>query len=121
MSIALNSETRLLTRPQAAAWLRERYHVGSKSWLAALSVKGEGPAFVIVGRQALYRPDDLAGWIEERFFSAKASKHSHQAVIVSEPIREFPSEELLGEDSYFAKVDVETIALGLKIATELAA
>ena len=121
MSIAQDYETRLLTRPQAAAWLRERYHVGSKSWLAALSVKGEGPAFVIVSRQALYRPHDLASWIEERFFSSKASKHSHQAIIVAEPIRELPSEEPLGEDSYLVGVDVEAIALGLKIAAELAA
>lgn len=112
MSIALDTETKLLTRPQAAAWLRERYHVGSKSWLAALSVKGEGPSFVIVGKQALYRPDDLAGWIEERFFSAKTAKHPNQAVIVAEPS---------AETDMLAGIDVEAIALGLKIAAELAA
>ncbi|NDB69147.1 MAG: hypothetical protein EB015_14275 [Methylocystaceae bacterium] len=122
MSIAPgHSETKLLTRPQAAAWLRERYHVGSKSWLAALSVKGEGPNFVIVGRQALYLPIDLAKWIENRFFAPKTNKPSKQAVVVAEPIRELPSEESLGEDSYLAGVDVESIALGLKIAAELAA
>lgn len=124
MSIALdNSETKLLTRPEAAAWLRARYHVGSKSWLAALSVKGQGPAFAIIGKHALYDPQDLQDWINERFLSAK-TKHSaashNQKILSAQPIEELPSEEQLGEDSYLVGVDVETIALGLKIAAELA-
>ena len=108
MSIALdNFETRLLTRPQAAAWLRERYHVGSKSWLAALSVKGQGPSFVIVGKQALYRPQDLAHWIEQRFFSEKPSSSSS----VDEP--------KVADHSF--GIDTDAIEQGLRLVAQLGA
>lgn len=104
MSIALDNSQRLLTSPEAAAWLRERYHVGSKSWLAALSVKGQGPTFAIVGKHALYHPNDLAQWVQERFLSAKAAKHSAPSqdhiVLSAEPIPEPFSHELsTGEPS----------------------
>lgn len=126
MSTALdNSEIRLLTRPEAAAWLRARYHVGSKSWLAALSVKGQGPAFAIVGKQSLYHPDDLAQWINERYLSAKGSKRSSApsvpAAISRDPLAVDPSIEEPKVPDYFSGADAETIALGLKIAAELAA
>ena len=128
MSIALKSETKLLTLTQAADWLRERFHVGSKSWLAALSVKWEGPAFFIVGKQAIYHPDDLAGWIEQRFLSAKAVKHSapvHQQVGASaEPVEGLTFEEPLAvepEDTYLPGVNTDAIELGLRLAAQLGA
>jgi hypothetical protein len=127
VSIALDNFQRLLTRPEAAAWLRERYHVGSKSWLAALSVKGQGPVFAIVGKHALYHPNDLAQWVQERFLSAKAAKHSaasqDHVLLSAEPIRGLPSDELSPDEpsgqDYIPGIDIDAIEKGLRLVAQL--
>lgn len=52
---------RLLTRAEAADLLR----VPPKT-LAAWAYRGDGPPFYKVGRHAMYRPDDVAAWLETR-------------------------------------------------------
>jgi hypothetical protein len=38
----------------------------SESTLAKLRLSGNGPAYCKIGRRVVYRPDDLASWLDSR-------------------------------------------------------
>lgn len=56
-----DSEKRLFTPQQAAQLLAL-----SASWLAKLSLYGDGPAFLKLGRCVRYRREDLIRWAEAK-------------------------------------------------------
>ncbi|WP_340109417.1 helix-turn-helix domain-containing protein [Pikeienuella sp. HZG-20] len=55
----LETATRLMTRDEVA----EIYGI-SKRHLELTPSRGEGPAFVRIGRSVRYRPTDVAAWLE---------------------------------------------------------
>ena len=59
------TDERLLTTPEAAAYLRS-----SKSYLDKLRVYGGGPPFLRPGRKILYRKSDLDLWVAEHRFGS---------------------------------------------------
>jgi excisionase family DNA binding protein len=60
------TDERLMTTPEAAAYLR-----GSKSYLDKLRVYGGGPKFLRFGkRKVLYRKSDLDRWASEHRFGS---------------------------------------------------
>lgn len=62
-----------LRRSEAAAYLRERFKVGTTATLAKLAVQGGGPNFEKFGRFPLYRPADLDAWAQARMSKKVAS------------------------------------------------
>lgn len=42
----------------------------SKSTLAKLRVKGDGPKYLKIGKTILYRPIDIEEWLEKRTFAS---------------------------------------------------
>jgi len=59
-----------IRRPEAAAYLRERYGFGSWRSLAKLACVGGGPRYFRFGGAALYRRADLDAWVTSRLISA---------------------------------------------------
>lgn len=55
-----------LRRADAAAYLQERYGVGSIDRLAKLAVYGGGPKFRKLGRYPVYTAEDLDEWAQSR-------------------------------------------------------
>lgn len=55
-----------LRRADAAAYLQERYGVGTTGTLAKLAVVGGGPRFRLLGRFPVYTRDDLDAWMNSR-------------------------------------------------------
>lgn len=62
-SISINSET-LLSREAAARALTDAGYVTSPSTLATKATRGNGPAYRIFGKRAIYRWGDLITWAE---------------------------------------------------------
>jgi hypothetical protein len=62
-SIPLSSET-LLSREAAAQTLTAAGYVTSPSTLATKATRGNGPAYRIFGKRAIYRWGDLITWAE---------------------------------------------------------
>ena len=118
-------DLRLLNRKQAAAFIKERISAGSVAWLAKLARNHEGPTFKIIASRALYRPKDLEIWISEQWNKEPSQigvvdEATPQMVIPDEPLADEHSAQDDEASDCFSGVDVETIALGLKIAAELA-
>jgi len=42
----------------------------SKSTLAKLRLKGDGPNYLKIGKSILYRPADIEGWLDKRTFGS---------------------------------------------------
>ena len=42
----------------------------SKSTLAKLRLKGDGPNYLTIGKAILYRPDDIEEWMARRVFKS---------------------------------------------------
>jgi hypothetical protein len=56
-----------LTRREAAAYIKDRFgQPCSAAVLAQHAVDGTGPIYFRFGRAALYTPEDVARWCEER-------------------------------------------------------
>lgn len=70
-----------LTRPRAAAYVRDNFGVRcSEKWLAKLAVTGGGPRFWKDGRSVLYRTYDLDAWVAQRIrgpFPSSSALHAH--------------------------------------------
>ncbi len=62
-----------LRRDRAAAYLQERYGIGSVDRLAKLAVYGGGPKFRKLGRYPVYTEADLDEWAESRLSQPVAS------------------------------------------------
>jgi hypothetical protein len=62
-SIPLSSET-LLSREAAAQAFTDAGYVTSPSTLATKATRGNGPAYRIFGKRAIYRWGDLVTWAE---------------------------------------------------------
>ena len=58
----LNPDT-MLSRRDAAAWLRANFAVGSVSFLAKLAMNKLGPPHIHFTNRALYRVRDLEIWV----------------------------------------------------------
>jgi hypothetical protein len=59
--VALDLDRPLL-RKQAGAWLKQNYGVGSGSFLAKISLLGEGPVFTRFRNRTTYTIRDLDAW-----------------------------------------------------------
>jgi hypothetical protein len=65
---------RYLTRPEAAAFLMERFRHGSAKTLARLATTGGGPKFrKSGGRLVLYAESDLIAWGESKLGKLQSS------------------------------------------------
>ncbi|HBO14279.1 MAG TPA: DNA-binding protein [Halieaceae bacterium] len=62
-----------LTRPQAADFLAERGYPCTKGTLQKIASTGGGPRYRLFGNRALYTPDDLLEWAEDRCSEPKLS------------------------------------------------
>jgi len=62
----------LLTRIDAADYLRERGVRSSHTTLARLAMGGKGPKYTLIGRKAYYKPEWLDEWLESQI-----TPHSH--------------------------------------------
>lgn len=58
------SEQGYLRRRDAAAYLKDKYGIGSWQTLAKLALTGNGPIFRKFGRAVLYAPHDLDEWMQ---------------------------------------------------------
>jgi len=71
------TDERLLTTPEAAAYLR-----GSKSYLDKLRVYGGGPKFLRFGkRKVLYRKSDLDAWAGQHRFGSTSEYQGDRSSI----------------------------------------
>jgi hypothetical protein len=62
----------LISRKHAVELVRERYSVGSLSWLQRLaSEHRRPPVYRLNGRSALYDPDEVLAWCEANIRSPK--------------------------------------------------
>ena len=63
---------RFLDRREAAEHLKKR---GRYSWrtLQKMATTGDGPVYRICGGRALYIPDDLDDWLEQRMSAPRRS------------------------------------------------
>ena len=56
----------ILSRDQAAAWLKSLGLRTTTASLATMANRGGGPAFLKIGRYVYYRPEDLQAWVGMR-------------------------------------------------------
>jgi len=68
-----------LRRDKAAAYLQERYGIGSYDALARYVVLGGGPRYQKFGKYPLYTPEDLDDWAQSRM-SAPVSSSAELSV-----------------------------------------
>lgn len=54
----------LLTRKNAAAYLKTKGIRSSQATLARLAMGGNGPQYALIGRTAYYKPEWLDEWLE---------------------------------------------------------
>jgi len=62
-----------LTRPEAAEYLTDRGFKTSKLTLAKFATIGGGPVYQIFGNSALYTPENLDHWAEEKLSPPRRS------------------------------------------------
>ncbi|WP_049757463.1 hypothetical protein [Candidatus Puniceispirillum marinum] len=62
----------LLTRKNAAAYLKTKGIRSSQATLARLAMGGNGPQYALIGRTAYYKPEWLDVWLE-----GELVPHSH--------------------------------------------
>ncbi|EAQ96400.1 helix-turn-helix domain-containing protein [Congregibacter litoralis] len=62
-----------LTRAEAADYLTDCGYPTGKGTLQKIASTGGGPRYRIFGSRALYTPDDLLRWAEDRCSEVKAS------------------------------------------------
>lgn len=62
----MKNTPRYLRRSEAAAYLKNKYGIGSTNWLAKLAVTGDGPEYVKNGVAPLYTEADLDAWMQAR-------------------------------------------------------
>ncbi len=63
-----------LTRKQSGQYLKDTYGICSHHQLAKLVQAGTGPCYVICGRSALYKREDLDSWMRSRMSDPDAFK-----------------------------------------------
>jgi hypothetical protein len=60
-----------MTRKRTSQYIEEVHGVPcSTSSLSKMAVRGDGPPFAVVGRDALYDPDDVDPWVRALFEKA---------------------------------------------------
>jgi hypothetical protein len=52
----------------------------SETWLEQMRLKGNGPRFVKAGRRVLYRPADIAAWLESNLRQSTSATSGPLAV-----------------------------------------
>lgn len=65
--------SKYLRRNEAAAYLRQRYGLGTPATLAKLACIGGGPVFRKLGRFPVYLAEDLDAWAQSRLSEPVAS------------------------------------------------
>jgi hypothetical protein len=63
-----------LTRQQSADYLTERGVPISTHTLQKFATTGGGPPYSIFGNKALYKPEALEAWVEERLAASRTLK-----------------------------------------------
>jgi hypothetical protein len=69
---------RVMSRKEAASYLRRRYTVGSVSLLAHMSMTNSGPKLARLGRRCIYRAQDLDEWARAQIASGEGRAHAPQ-------------------------------------------
>lgn len=69
MSVA----SKFLDRRQAAGYIKDKGLPATKNTLDKLATLGGGPVFRKFGARAVYTPDDLDKWVEDRLSKPMAS------------------------------------------------
>lgn len=59
--------TEFLTRQKAAEFLQTLGLKVSKRSLEMAAMRKDGPHYALVAGRAMYKPDDLRKWVDERF------------------------------------------------------
>jgi len=68
-----------LNRERAAKYLQQKYGSRtSKSTLEKMAVRGDGPIFRSLGRQPVYKPEDLDAWAQARISGPRKSTSDNQ-------------------------------------------
>ena len=62
-----------LRRDQAAAYLKEKFGVGTRQMLARLACAGGGPLYRKLGHYPVYTREDLDSWFTNRLSAPMAS------------------------------------------------
>jgi len=79
-SLIPNNLEALLSREAAARALTAAGYVTSPSTLATKATRGNGPAYRIFGKRAIYRWGDLIAWAESRMEPYRHSTSEHRSV-----------------------------------------
>jgi hypothetical protein len=66
---------RYFTRTDAANYLTRAGIASSKTTLARMAMRGEGPQYVIIRQRAYYKPEWLDAWLDDAEPSASALEH----------------------------------------------
>jgi hypothetical protein len=74
-----HTPSRLMSRKEAANFLRANGVHTTPHGLACHAARGTGPRFSRFGRSALYRENDLLEWIERGLTPPAASSAAHKA------------------------------------------
>lgn len=69
----MSTAPKYLRRADAAAYLKDKYGVGSRRTLDKLASVGGGPIFIKLGGAAVYDPVDLDAWARSRMTRFKAT------------------------------------------------
>jgi predicted DNA-binding transcriptional regulator AlpA len=69
----MNTAPKYLRRAEAAAYLKDKYGVGSRRTLDKLASVGGGPVYIKLGGAAVYDPADLDAWAQSRMTRFKAT------------------------------------------------
>jgi hypothetical protein len=62
-----------LTRPEAAQHLRQRGLPIAKGTLQKMATVGGGPPYQVFGNRAVYTPDNLDSWAEQKLSAPRRS------------------------------------------------
>jgi len=115
----------LLSRKEAAGYIRGLLRFGSVSMLAHLARTGDGPIFYRAGKATVYPEDALESWCFGRLRIAEAPTLVSGAIVEAEPVSEAseasPDDEAMSDEAIYAsrQIDYRAIEAGLRLVAAL--
>ena len=110
----------LLSRKEAAGYIKGLLRFGSVSMLAHLARTGDGPIFFRTGKATVYPEDALQTWCLGRLRIAEAPTGVSMAIVEAEPVPE-ASEASPDDEAIYAcgRIDYSAIEAGLRLVAAL--
>jgi hypothetical protein len=115
----------LLSRKEAAGYIKRLLRFGSVSMLAHLARTGDGPVFYRAGKATVYPADALESWCLGRLRIAEAPTAVSAAIVEAEPVSEAseasPDDEAMSDEAIYAsrQIDYSAIEAGLRLVAAL--